>query len=223
MPRVSNNMPEAYVQERPGTGPLLQLIGANTTDKLMQVVDSAGSEAASITAAGAISAKQITSLAASGSQTFSGALVGQTRNVLSANTLGATIGLTAAQADSLILFDRAAGCVVTLPTPVVGMEFDFYVTVTDTSNTYKVITNNTGTQFLMGTIINIDTDTSNAVAAFIGNGTTHVSVIQDFASTHATGGFLGGWLRFTAVSTTLWSVQGHVQAGGTPATSFSTS
>lgn len=135
---------------------------------------------------------------------------------------GATVGLTAAQSGSTVLMDRAAGIVFTLPAPVAGMAFDFYVSVSVTTNSYKVITD-TGTTLLCGTLVNVDTDSSNAVAAWNGNGSSHIAVTMAAASSNSTGGLQGTNLNFKALSTTLWAVEGFVQGAGTVATPFATS
>ena len=136
--------------------------------------------------------------------------------------LGATRTLSVDESGSTVLFDRAAGIVVTLPLAVPGTYFDFVVTTSVTSNSYKVITG-AATEFLIGGYTNVDTDTSNAVAVFTGNGSTHIAVTQSSASTNATGGLKGSKLRFTCLSTTLWLVEGIVQGAGTVATAFATS
>jgi hypothetical protein len=52
---------------------------------------------------------------------------------------GATVTLTAAESGTTQIFDRAAGIVYTLPAPVPGMTFDFFVKTSVTSNAHKVI------------------------------------------------------------------------------------
>jgi hypothetical protein len=136
--------------------------------------------------------------------------------------LGATRTLSIDESGSLILLNRAAGVVVTLPTAVPGLVYDFLVTTTVTSNSYKVITG-AATEFLIGGYTNVDTDTSNAVAFFSGNGSTHIAVTQAAASTNSTGGIIGSNLRFTCLSTTRWMVEGTVFGAGTVATAFATS
>jgi len=223
MPRVSNNMPEAYVQERPGTGPLLQLIGANTTDKLLQVVDSTGAEVGSISAAGALSAKQFTNASAVGTQSWSGPMQGQQQPIIASGA--AAVTLTAAQSGACFLFDVNSGVTYTLPVATTGnkgMWFDFVVTVTCTSAGHKVITG-AGTELLIGNVVDVDTDTSNAVAVFSGDGATHISVNMTAAGTNAKGGMIGTKLRFTNLSTTRWFVEGIVAAAGTVTTPFSNS
>lgn len=147
---------------------------------------------------------------------------GQDLNIVSGS--GATVTLTTAQSGSVILMDRAAGITFTLPTAsasTIGMYFDFVVTTTVTSNSYKVITG-AATELLIGGYVNVDTDSSNAVAVFTGNGSTHISINMSSASTNATGGIVGTKLRFTCLSTTRWMVEGIVQGAGTPATAFAT-
>lgn len=136
--------------------------------------------------------------------------------------LGATKTLSVDDTGSTVLFDRAAGIVVTLPLAVPGLVYDFIATVSVTTNSYKVITG-AATEFLIGGYTNVDTDTSNAVAVFTGNGSTHIAVTQAAASTNATGGLQGSHLRFTCLSTTRWMVEGIVQGAGTVATAFATS
>lgn len=139
------------------------------------------------------------------------------RNVISGQ--GATRSLNANESGSVALFDRAAGIVYTLPTAKVGAYFDFVVTTTITSNAAKVITA-AGTELLIGGYTSVDTDTSNAVAAFTANGSTHVAVSMNGTTT---GAILGTKLRFTCLSSTRWMVEGFVQGSGVVATGFATS
>jgi hypothetical protein len=145
--------------------------------------------------------------------TFGGTRSGGTAAIISGS--GATVTLTAAQSGSLILMDRAAGIVFTLPAPAVGLQFSFYVPVSVTSNNYKVITD-AGTTLLVGSLVNVKTDLTTLFS--IGNGSTHISVLMNGTTT---GGLIGTYLRFTCVSSTLWSVDGSNLASGTIATPFS--
>lgn len=139
------------------------------------------------------------------------------KNVISGQ--GATRTLNENESGSVALFDRAAGIVYTLPTAKPGMVFDFMVTTTVTSNAAKVITA-VGTELLIGGYTNVDTDTSNAVAAFTGNGSTHVAVSMNGTTT---GAVAGTRLRFTCLSSTRWMVEGMVLGTGVVATAFATS
>ena len=139
------------------------------------------------------------------------------KNIVSGS--GATVTLREDQSDSLIVLDRAAGIVITLPPAKVGLSFQVVATVSVTSNAYKVITANSST-FLAGTYTNYDTDTSNAVAFYTGNGSTHVSVSMNGTTT---GGLAGTNLKFTCISSTQWLVEGANLGSGTVATAFATS
>ena len=134
--------------------------------------------------------------------------------------LGATATLDAIDSGAVVLLDRAAGIVVTLPLASVGLTYDFLVTTSVTSNAYKIITG-AATEFLLGDLTSVDTDTSNAVAKHTGNGTSHIAVNMTAASSNALGGLKGTHLKFTCLSSTLWMVEGVNQGGGTVATPFS--
>ena len=132
---------------------------------------------------------------------------------------GATRTVSVDDSGATFLFNRAAGIVYTLPLAVPGLVYDFVVTTSVTSNAYKVITG-AGTELLIGGYTNVDTDTSNAVAVFTPNGSSHVAVSMNGTTT---GGLLGTKLRFTCLSTTKWMVEGIVQGSGIVATAFATS
>jgi hypothetical protein len=151
-------------------------------------------------------------------------VIGGNKPVIKASVAGAgPTALTAAQAKSLVIFDKVDGAIFSLPAaPTAGLEFDFFVLSTVTSNSYKVITG-AGTELLIGGYLDVDTDTSNALAAFTANGSTHIAVTQAAAGTNATGGIAGSWLKFTCLDATHWLVQGTVMGAGTVATAFATS
>lgn len=138
-------------------------------------------------------------------------------NVISGQ--GATRSLSANESGSLCLFDRAAGIVYTLPTAKVGTYFDFFVTTTITSNSAKVITG-AGTEFILGNVNSVDTDTGNAEVGFVANGSTHVAITQNGTTT---GGIKGTSFRLTCVSSTIWKIEGNVLGSGTVETPFATS
>lgn len=138
-------------------------------------------------------------------------------NVISGS--GATRTLSQDETGSTVLFDRAAGIVYTLPLAKVGTYFDFVVTTSVTSNAAKVITG-AGTEFLIGTLSSVDTDTSDAVAGFSGNGSSHIAVSMNGTTT---GGLIGTTFRMTCVSPTLWVVKGTTRGSESVATAFSAS
>lgn len=137
--------------------------------------------------------------------------------IISAAVEGATRTLHPSESGSLILLDRAAGIVVTLPAAPKGAYYDFAATVSVTSNSYKIIT---GGEYLIGSVISDDTDTSHAMAFFVADGGTHIAVAMNGSTT---GGIKGTRLRFTSLSTTLWLVEGVNYGSGTVATPFANS
>ena len=141
-----------------------------------------------------------------------------TRNVISG--LGATRTLNANETDSLIILDRAAGTVVTLPTAAPGLEFEFMVSVTNTTPSYKIITS-AGTELLVGQILNCDTDSSDAVAIWKSLvATSNIAVTMNGTTT---GGIKGDRVKFTCLNSTTWLVEGNLNANGVVATPFATS
>lgn len=144
------------------------------------------------------------------------AALGQFRQVIDA--VGATRTLTPDESGALCLFDAAAGVVYTLPPPQVGMWFEFATKVTITSNSAKVLTD-AATTFMVGgaALINSGAATGQFFAA---NGTTHRSVNGNGTTT---GGIIGDRVKVTAISSTLWQVEGVMNQTGTAATPFATS
>lgn len=131
----------------------------------------------------------------------------------------ATRQLLAKESGALCLFDRAAGVVYTLPTPVIGMQFEFLVTVTVTSNAHKVTTLLTASQFLLGETLMYSTATASP-AGFAANGSS-IGAISANGST--TGGLIGERYRVTAISSTQWAIEGLQVGSGTLATPYAAS
>ena len=132
---------------------------------------------------------------------------------------GATRILTAEESGSLCLLNDAAGVVFTLPAPVVGMRFEFLVTVAVTSNAHKMITD-ASTTFLLGGVIMGDVTVATSGDYFEANGTTHVALS---AAGTITGGLLGERYQVTCISGTQWVIEGVCHGAGTLATPFATS
>lgn len=135
------------------------------------------------------------------------------------NDLGATRTLSVDETGSTVVFNRAAGIVVTLPLAVPGLHYEFVTSTSVTSNAYKVITG-AATEILIGGILSNDSDTGGAVVAFDSNGSTHIAVSMNGTTT---GGLIGTRIRFTCLSTTRWIVEGVNVGSGTVATPFATS
>lgn len=133
---------------------------------------------------------------------------------------GATKTLTAADSSALVLFDRAAGIVYTLPASVAGLRFEFFVTVTITSGAAKVITAD-ASSLLIGGMLSDDTDTSDAIAYFPAVAASSFIAVSMNGTT--TGGVVGSHFRMTCLSTTRWMVEGVSCGSSTVATPFSAS
>ena len=133
---------------------------------------------------------------------------------------GATRTLLPAESGALCVYDRAAGIIWTLPTPVVGMWFDFIVTVAVTSNAHKVVTAATATEFLAGGVIMGDVTVATSGDYFEADGTA-ISALSAAGTT--TGGLLGEKYKVIAISTTVWAIDGVCHGAGTLATPFAAS
>jgi hypothetical protein len=141
------------------------------------------------------------------------------KRVISPNA--ATRQLNENESGSAVLFDRAAGTVYTLPAACLpGTFFDFYVSVTCTSNAHKIITG-AGTELMVGQILNCDTDTSDAVAIWKSLVATSNIAVSMNGTTK--GGVKGDVIRVTKLDATTWGVHGQINGNGTVATPFATS
>lgn len=134
-------------------------------------------------------------------------------------TVAANTTLTAEQSGSLVLLGVASGATLTLPAPSEGMQFDVSVSVSRTSNSYKIITNSASV-FLLGAYMAGDATIATSGDIFTLNGSTHVALTIDGDTK---GGLIGGHLRFTAISSTQWFVEGLVIGTGTMETAAATS
>lgn len=142
---------------------------------------------------------------------------GQHRPVI--QSVGATRTLLREESGALCLFDRAAGVVYTLPTPVEGAWFEFIVTVAVTSNAHKIVTS-AATEFLVGKVIMGDVTVAQSGDVFTADGTTIRALSADGATK---GGLLGETYKVVAISSTQWAIDGVSHGAGTLATPFATS
>lgn len=127
--------------------------------------------------------------------------------------------LLAEESGALVLLGVATGMTLTLPAPQVGMQFDVSVSVSRTSNSYKIITD-AATTFLLGAYMAGDATIATSGDVFTLDGSTHVALTIDGDTK---GGLVGGHLRFTCISSTQWFVEGLVIGTGTMATAAATS
>lgn len=133
---------------------------------------------------------------------------------------GATVALTAIQSGATFLFDRAAGIVVTLPIPIIGIWYEFITTVTISSNAQKIITD-AGTTFLGGTILaGLEATTPAANPGpklFSADGSSNTYISSNGTTT---GGVKGSKFKIICVTATLWEITGISLCTGTIATPF---
>lgn len=134
------------------------------------------------------------------------------------NEAVATRTLTLREAGARACFDLAAGVVYTLPAPQAGMRFQFYSTVTITSNSAKIITN-AATVFLLGEVFMYTTATASG-AGFAFNGSTHVACTMNGTTS---GGIIGTLINVQALSATQWMIDGLIVGSGTIVTPAATS
>jgi hypothetical protein len=153
---------------------------------------------------------------------LSGAVAGGKRTVVDTGGAFATpIVLTAANSGSIYLLDDAAGLDFTLPALAaadVGIEYTFFVTVTNTSNSYR-FTAQAG-DLMRGNVLVVDTSDAYTAPQIVADGPNESSHLVIDLTSDATGAMLGGWLTLTAISATGWFARGVLQANGTITTIF---
>jgi hypothetical protein len=132
--------------------------------------------------------------------------------------VGATRTLKANETGSVCLFDRTAGNIYTLPPPMLGLDFTFFVSVSVTSSDIHKVITDAATTFLLGAVTMVTIATASP-AGFSANGTSIVSLTLN-ATTD--GGLLGGWARFIGLNSTQWAVYGLLVGSGTIETPFQT-
>lgn len=124
-----------------------------------------------------------------------------------------TVTLTAAQCGQAFAFDSAAGIIYKLPAtfPPAGCTYDFYVTVSVTSNAHEIETNNAA-NFFGGAPLLV---AAAATAVFACNGSSHIAYKTTGTTT---GGLIGTHIRVTILSATLAWLDGINAGSGTLAT-----
>ncbi len=151
---------------------------------------------------------------------------GARREIITGKENGTTsYQLLPEQSGALIVSNDTSGALYTLPTPVVGMWFEFWTKLAPTGgDVYKVITKTIASEFILGALTAFE-----AFAQIDDSGTTYPSVVATVnvaVSLNGTtsGGLPGDNFILTAISTTLWVVSAgmNVQSGAT-GTPWSTS
>ena len=133
----------------------------------------------------------------------------------------ATYTITAAQSGTLFVLAKASGITFTLPTAVVGLTYEFFVSTSITSNNYGIDTD--GTDLFAGIVLNVDKDQAYTSATALqaickGNGSSHIHIDMDGSTT---GGLLGSRISVTAISSAVWLVEGIIHGDSNVTTIFS--
>lgn len=130
--------------------------------------------------------------------------------------LGATRTLKAEESGSLVVFDKADGTIITLPAPVIGLQFDFLISVAGTSNSYSIDTD-AATTFIGGAVATVSTTVAQGGESFPATIASTVSCDFDAA---VTGRLVGTAVTFTCISSTTWVCSGVMHGVGTLETPF---
>ena len=129
---------------------------------------------------------------------------------------GASKTLTAADSGTTYGFNRAAGIVVTLPTPAAGVHYTFLVETTFTGAGQIKTATTDGTDGFLGTAFLFDTGEIGETDNF------HPASSNDIIDLGQVeqGWLTGGFIRLTGVNTTTWFVEAFLMGDGTLATPF---
>ena len=99
-----------------------------------------------------------------------------------------------------------------------GVLYTIWVPTTITTSTLKIATN--GTDLFIGSLMGVDTDSSDALVAYNALAADTFDFINLNGGT--TGGVAGTWIEIVAVAANAYMVRGTVNGSGSVATPFST-
>ena len=127
--------------------------------------------------------------------------------------------ITAAQSGTTFGFNRAAGIVISLPTPAAGLNYTFLVETTFTGAGQIKCATTDGTDGFLGTAFLFDTGEVGETDNF------HPASSNDVIDLGAVeqGWLTGGFIKLTGVNTTTWFVEAFLMGDGTLATPFTDS
>lgn len=121
----------------------------------------------------------------------------------------AAVTLKKGQSGQRFALDRASGTSYTLPSNIVGLTYEFVVTVLQTTGSNIIITN-VSTQFILGAIQAFSGEAVTPAVnvgpyQFAANGTSHVKFLSNGTTT---GGGIGSTFKLTCLSATVWFIEG---------------
>ena len=139
-------------------------------------------------------------------------------NILSdyASITDATLTITSADSGTIYGFNRAAGIVVTLPTPAAGVVYTFLVETTFTGAGQIVTATTDGTDGFLGNITMFDTGQVGETDNFNPAASNDIIDLGEVEQ----GWLTGGIIRLFGVNTTTWFVDATLMGDGTLATPF---
>jgi|TARA_R100000781_G_scaffold72880_2_gene45561 hypothetical protein len=128
----------------------------------------------------------------------------------------ATKTVTSADSGTVYGFNRAAGIVVTLPTPAAGLNYTFLVETTFTGAGQIKTATTDGTDGFLGTAFLFDTGEIGETDNFHPASSNDIIDLGQIEQGWLTGGFI----KLTGVNTTTWFVEAFLMGDGTLATPF---
>lgn len=145
--------------------------------------------------------------------------LGVTKPVVAAAT-----NVAAAVPGTIYNFSDADGAIITLPDSgagaYIGATFEFFVSVTATSNAHKIVFTDTTNEKLYGQLHMVDTDTEDAQVTFAAQADDSFSAVSMNGTTT---GIIGSKFRITNIAADIWSIEGNIHHTGSAATPFATS
>lgn len=128
----------------------------------------------------------------------------------------ATLALKAEDSGKTILFNKADGCLVTLPASAPGLTFKFIVITSVTSAAYGIYGAAT-TDLFIGGVGSDDTDTANAARFFNADGSDDDRMSMNGSTT---GGLIGSWFEVVCTAAGRWFISGVNKGTGSVETPF---
>ena len=128
----------------------------------------------------------------------------------------ATKTITTADSGTTFGFNRAAGIVVTLPTPAAGVNYQFLVETTFSGAGQIKTATTDGTDGFLGTAFLFDTGEIGETDNFHPASSNDIIDLGEIEQGWLTGGFI----RLMGVNTTTWFVEAFLMGDGTLATPF---
>jgi hypothetical protein len=173
-----------------------------------------------ISTAGAVTTNYTVDSSGNVSGTGTSKLTGAS-NILSdyESITAATKTVTAADSGTVYGFNRAAGIVVTLPTPAAGIQYQFVVETTFSGAGQIKTATTDGTDGFLGTAVLYDQGTATDMNSFTPGASDDIIDLGAIEQ----GWLTGGWIKLTGVNTTTWWVEAFLQGDATLATPFTDS